>query len=1716
MPIDCKRIQLKLLNFKRENSSNTATHSSVKQPGTMNMNIKTAIFGLTISIFSGTCLHAAIVPVGSGSYTTTFPGVDTAGRNGYPGGSPQLSGNAIGKPVPSNDWWSKLLNSDHADNLFNYPLAMGTLSYGLDIGRVWRAPRDPFDAVVVGVSGLNATRVTVDDYSDWTVTMRWAGTNSFRATSGIGMPFVYFSKATTDTASVTVSKGTATINGEILLITNSEDGANFAVYAPNGSTWTQSDSSTYTYDRLGGNYWSLAILPAGDPSTVAAAWQQYAYVEPVNTEVNWSYDETNAVLRTEFITTVTVHEGSDTNVIQGLLPHQWAHIAPDAPILTGETFASVRGELKMLASNTFATERTFHGILPTLPAVGPYSPGFDPAQLHDKITLMENDTLATWTDSYNEGQVMNRLIQTARAAHETGDFEARDKMIATVKERLEDWLTYQSGEVAFLFYYNTTWTSLLGYPGGHGQDTNLNDHHFHWGYFIHAAAFMEQFEPGWASQWGDMVNLLVRDAASPDRSDPLFPFLRNFSPFAGHSWANGFATFPFGNDQESTSESMQFCSSLIHWGAVTGDDAIRDLGIYLYTTEQSAVEEYWFDMYNRNFDPGHPYSLVSRVWGNDYDNGTFWTADIAASYGIELYPIHGGSLYLGHNINYASNLWAEMTANTGILINEENPNLWHDTYWKFQAFTDPAGAIALYNSNPDRNLKFGISDAQTYYWLHAMNGLGQVDATVTADDPLAAVFNKQGTRTYVAHNYSGASRTVNFSDGASLVVPANSLATSLDLPFDGAISTPFPTAPTGGTVPLTVTLSGDVSGVTAVEFFDGLTSLGTVSNAPYFVQTAPLNVGRHTFYARVYAGSDFEITGLTQVIVGDTVPYSGSPTPLPGTFDAGDYDTYVGGIGQGITYHDSSVGNAGDYRTAEYVDASSAGSEGAILSYIADGEWLDYTVDVASDGIYSLSLRYACGNTAGGGPFFLELDGQRVSANKSVAYTGDWDAFGTATLNGIELTAGEHVLRLNFIGGELNVGRLTFTRTGDLGYVPPVADAGTNVVVVAPDTSAFLDGSGSTTPPGETLTYLWEQTAGPAVAVISDSTAAVTGISGISVDGSYRFRLTVDDGTHTDFDEMEVVRGATAQLPPLVAILSPTDGASGYVGQLVTVTVSASDSDGSVTQVELFDGAALVGTDTSAPYSFNWTPTLGAHTLTARATDSDGLQATSPPVTFTADPKAYNGTPAAIPGKVEAENFDFGGEGAAYHDTTANNEGGAYRPTEGVDIEGCTDVGGGFNVGWTQPTERMEYTVNVATAGDYTLTSRVAGGGGTGAFRIEVDGDNKSGTISVPNTGGWQEWRDIETPVTLAEGEQVIRVVIEAGDVNINYYEFTLGGTTNPPPPPPPTNSVPFNGTPASIPGTIEVEDFDNGGEGVAYHDADPANVGGIYRTTEGVDIGASNDGDAGYSVGWTASGEWMNYSVDVATAGEYAVTARVARGLAGSGSFHIEANGVDVTGTITVNDTGGWAEWEDVVASATLGSGEQVLTLVIDGPDVNLNRVEFALVTPANSSPVFTSNPVVKANATEGTAYTGQTLAGDVTDADSDPLSFSLVPGGPTWLNVATNGALSGTPGIGYAGLNSWTVQVSDGVNSPVTATLQITVDSAPVPPVLSIQSSGTNLEVLWPVSSSGFSLYSCTNLIPPVTWSAVPNTPVVHGEDWMVTMPMGESPQYFRLEAE
>lgn len=172
-----------------------------------------------------------------------------------------------------------------------------------------------------------------------------------------------------------------------------------------------------------------------------------------------------------------------------------------------------------------------------------------------------------------------------------------------------------------------------------------------------------------------------------------------------------------------------------------------------------------------------------------------------------------------------------------------------------------------------------------------------------------------------------------------------------------------------------------------------------------------------------------------------------------------------------------------------------------------------------------------------------------------------------------------------------------------------------------------------------------------------------------------------------------------------------------------------------------------------------------------------GGAASTPPPPATRAP--FSGTPIAVPGLIEAENFDAGGEGISWHDSDSTNQGSVFRQG-GVDIEATQDTGGGFNVGWIRAGEWMEYTINVPTAGPYTLEARLAAGSGYGGtFHVEFNGVNKTGALTFPSTGDWQNWQTISLgTVNLAAGTQVMRVQFDSatgtgGDIgNLNWLRL--------------------------------------------------------------------------------------------------------------------------------------------------------------------------------------------------------------------------------------------------------------------------------------------------------------------------------------------------------
>jgi hypothetical protein len=184
-----------------------------------------------------------------------------------------------------------------------------------------------------------------------------------------------------------------------------------------------------------------------------------------------------------------------------------------------------------------------------------------------------------------------------------------------------------------------------------------------------------------------------------------------------------------------------------------------------------------------------------------------------------------------------------------------------------------------------------------------------------------------------------------------------------------------------------------------------------------------------------------------------------------------------------------------------------------------------------------------------------------------------------------------------------------------------------------------------------------------------------------------------------------------------------------------------------------------------------------------------------------------------------------------------------------------------------------------------------------------------------------------------------------------------------------PTAQSPFSGTPISIAAdtTLQVENFDNGGEGVAYHDTDTSNLGGsTYRSGAGVDVSDLSIGGRG--VTFTKAGEWLEYTVNVATAGTYTLGTHVSS-LGAGGTFHVEVDGADKTGALKAPDTKAWATYADVTRTGiALTAGQHVLRLKMDGTGSlgytgNFDSFRFTLTSGTTTSTTTTTTPTTTAS---------------------------------------------------------------------------------------------------------------------------------------------------------
>lgn len=690
-------------------------------------------------------------------------------------------------PLQTNSWESSLLFFGYGDVIMSHPCSYLATENGLEIGMPrWMRSEEicmtnhHCDLKLIHSDWDRMPEPLVDKIGDWHVDSIYSQDKvSMKVTMVKASPYTY----------VQVNQGNVDLLVDDALEILSQDyertlfikvnGQSYGLFGPESSSWQYLEGVRLTclMPREKG-YLSIALLP-DDSMATFELFREHAYAFISDTRIDWQYNEESSLVRTKFKFQLEVFEGELNETLIGLYPHQWKFMDDSFEPFHYDT---ARGKLKILKGHDFEVDYQYQGILPELPT--PKS--VDQKKMRQLIDecldqgneILNEDLFHLHRSTYFIGKLLNKYATLIPVAEQIGYMEAVETLLDWVKSSLENWFTAEEKKKDRLFYYSDKIGALIGYPASHGTDILMNDHHFHYGYFVQAAAHIALRDPEWASDknWGGMVDMLIQDFACHDRNSTRFPYLRCFDVYEGHSWASGDChdetptnIHETGNNQESSSESINAWQSLILWGEATDKINIRDLGIYLMTTEIQAINQYWFNLDGDIFEKPYGYNYASIIWGGGYTHKLWWYGSNDEVHAINMLPMTPASLYLGMDERYVTNNFRETLEH----CDEEGSLKMEDILLMYLALSEPGRALSLWNEKviPE----YGGSKAQTYHWLSFFVDYGTPEFNLSANTALYSVFNKEGRRTYVVYNAERVDKMVVFSDGTSFLAAANEL-----------------------------------------------------------------------------------------------------------------------------------------------------------------------------------------------------------------------------------------------------------------------------------------------------------------------------------------------------------------------------------------------------------------------------------------------------------------------------------------------------------------------------------------------------------------------------------------------------------------------------------------------------------------------------------------------------------------------------------------------------------------------------------------------------------------------------------------------------------------------------------------------------------------------------------------------------------------------------
>ncbi len=464
---------------------------------------------------------------------------------------------------------------------------------------------------------------------------------------------------------------------------------------------------------------------------------------------------------------------------------------------------------------------------------------------------------------------------------------------------------------------------------------------------------------------------------------------------------------------------------------------------------------------------------------------------------------------------------------------------------------------------------------------------------------------------------------------ALAATPALALSVSLSAPTAGTVFAPGSSI----TVSASATRTNNNLPITKVEFFAGTTLIGTDTTSPYSIVWANVQPGTYSLTAKATDSSGATATSAARSIRVNNLPSVSLTAPANGvnftpgstislTATASDTDGTVSQVQffQGTTLIGSDTSSPYSFSWTNVAAGSYALTAKATDNN--SGVTTSTTVNITVDASPTVSLTAPANNA-------VFLPGASITVSANAADTGGSvakvDFFDGATLIGTDITSPYSIAWTNAASGTHTI---TARATDNQGVAttsaavtirvdtPPgvnITAPANNAVFVAP---ANITVTANATDTDGTVSKVEFLDGATLVGTVTTAPYSITLTNVAPGSHSYTARATDNNNAVTTSSAVPIV----VNTAPTVSITSPANNAIFAVPANITVNATAADSDGTVTKVDFFDGATLVGTSTAAPYSFTITNAAGgSHVLTAKATDNRGTVTTSAAITVSVD-----------------------------------------------------------------------------------------------------------------------------------------------------------------------------------------------------------------------------------------------------------------------------------------------------------------------------------------------------------------------------------------------------------------------------------------------------------------------------------------------------------------